>query len=249
MNEPKTEERVAGALDRGTGALKAAGVEAPGLEAEFLLTYLLDIKRHELFTHPDTPLTLEQSSLFTAQITRRAEGEPAQYITAVLIPGARITATDLSDEALKVAGENAKSNGVADRIELLSGDLFGALESSADMDMMDMANTEAGFDLILSNPPYIASGELSGLQREVAEYEPMSALDGGTDGLDSIIQIIREAPAHLRPGGRLIMEIGYDQAEAVRTLLKSVDGYSDFSIKKDLNGIERMVIAVGGAEN
>ncbi|MBE9528388.1 MAG: peptide chain release factor N(5)-glutamine methyltransferase [Proteobacteria bacterium] len=301
MNDKREQETVAGALGAATETLKEAGLETPGLEAEFLLTYLLDIKRHALFMTPDRPLSKEQSTLFKTQIARRAEGEPPQYITgrtefmghdirvtpATLIPrpeteqlveeaiklvtekgndgaaevqildlctgsgciavsvacalmSAHIVATDLCEEALAVAKENAIATGVADRVEFLSGDLFGALTSPSSTRLF----TSGCFDLILSNPPYIASGELDDLQPEVAEHEPRSALDGGPDGLDAIRRIVKEAPAYLKPGGRLIMEIGYEEAKAVKELLKSSGRFIGFEIKKDLNGIERMVVAV-----
>ncbi len=298
MNDIITEETVAVALGAATEKLKDAGLETPGIEAEFLLTYLLDIRRHDLFMAPDRALSRAQSASFKSQIRRRAAGEPPQYITgrtefmgldikvtpatliprpeteqlveeavklvqdkgntdialldlctgsgciavavAHVLPLASITATDLSTEALTVAKENAEHNGVADRIEFLSGDLFGALVGPSSPGL----STKDGFDLILSNPPYIASGELGSLQTEVAEHEPRSALDGGPDGLDSIRRIVKEAPTHLKPGGRLIMEIGFNEAEAVRELLKSSRQYAEFEIKEDLNGIERMVVAV-----
>lgn len=296
MNDNKEPITVADALEEAIETLKEAGLETPGIEAEFLLTYLLDIRRHVLFMTPGRTLSVVQSVLFKSQIARRALGEPCQYITgctefmgleihvtpATLIPRpeteqlveevvklvaekgndkttevrifdlctgsgciavavahalplATITATDLSEEALTVARENAEHNNVADRIEFLQGDLFEALTCHSSKDC---------FDFILTNPPYIASGELNSLQPEVAEHEPRSALDGGTDGLDSIRRIVKEAPKYLKPGGRLIMEIGFNEAEAVKELLKSSGQYAGFEIKKDLNGIERMVVAV-----
>jgi release factor glutamine methyltransferase len=163
---------------------------------------------------------------------------------------ATITATDLSEEALEVAKENAEHNGVAERIEFLQGDLFKALERDASTGhssgFSSGFNSNDYFDFILSNPPYIASGELNDLQPEVAEHEPRSALDGGPDGLDAIRRIVKEAPKYLKPGGRLIMEIGFGEAEAVKELLKSSGRYADFEIKEDLNGIERMVVAITG---
>ncbi len=292
-------ETVKETLISGTATLKEAGIEAPELETEFLLTYLLDIKRHELFLNPDRLLTEEQSELFRSHIARRRTKEPSQYITgmtefmglpikvnastliprpeteliveevlkiseqeshhavpyrpcildlctgsgciavaiAVQLPGSRIIATDISQEALVVAKENAESNNVSKRIELLRGDLFTALGKK---------RPPEGFDFILSNPPYIVTDELTGLQNEVVEHEPVTALNGGTDGLDFIRRIITEAPCYLKPGGRLIMEIGYDQSDSVTALLKSIDRFADFTIKKDLSGIERMVVAIAG---
>jgi len=122
----------------------------------------------------------------------------------------RVTATDLSEDALRLAKENAAANG-AD-VRFLPGDLFGPFPLKR--------NGRPGkrFNVIVSNPPYIATRVIETLRPEVKDHEPRMALDGGTDGLDFYIRIFREAPFRLAPGGLLALEIGADQGHAVRAL-------------------------------
>ena len=99
---------------------------------------------------------------------------------------------------------------------------------------------EGKFTMILSNPPYIRSAEIAGLQDEVRLYDPAGALDGREDGLYFYRKIIEQSPFYLEDGGYLIFEIGYDQAEAVRNLM-SESRYTDITVKKDLAGLDRIV--------
>ena len=102
-------------------------------------------------------------------------------------------------------------------------------------------NVQGDFDLIVCNPPYVRSDVIPTLDEEVRGHEPMLALDGGADGLDIYRRIAEEAPDHLRSGGRLMMEIGFDQAEDVSTLLRH--DFDDIQMKKDLAGLDRVVTA------
>lgn len=145
---------------------------------------------------------------------------------ALACPKAEVTAVDVSADALCVARENAQRLGA--RVRFLHSDLFTAL-------------TDERFDLIVSNPPYIESGEMETLQREV-RCEPRLALDGGADGLSFYRRLCREAPMHLSCGGAVLFEVGYDQAAAVSSLLKETVG-EPFT-RLDLCGIERVVGAV-----
>ena len=145
-------------------------------------------------------------------------------------PSARVTATDLSNEALEVARDNARRLGLEDRIDFRRGDLFEALGAGNER-----------FDLILSNPPYIAEGEWDSLPANVLS-EPRIALWGGRAGLETMGRLIDLAPGHLAPGGWLALEIGHRQAAAVRERLDKA-GLTDISVLKDFSGIER--IAVG----
>jgi release factor glutamine methyltransferase len=122
-------------------------------------------------------------------------------------PTARFVAIDLSVEALAVARRNAESLGLADRVEFRQGDLYEPVEG------------EPAFDAILSNPPYIPTGDIAGLERGVRDYEPHLALDGGPDGLDVVRRLIAGAPSRLKPGGHLILEIGTAQEGPVRDLI------------------------------
>lgn len=134
---------------------------------------------------------------------------------------------DLSAEALDQARANAESLGVADRFEALAGHWFAPL-------------TGGGFDLIVSNPPYIATGVIKTLAPGVRDFDPMAALDGGPDGLAPYRIIASEAMAYLKPGGALALEIGHDQGHMVKALLKAA-GFTDIGVASDLAGHDRMV--------
>lgn len=144
----------------------------------------------------------------------------------LLCPQAQVVLSDVSEGALAVAGENARSLGAP--VELVQGDLF--------------ENVQGTFDYILSNPPYIPSKVIDGLMPEVRDHEPRLALDGTEDGLHFYRRIVREATKRLRPGGRLLFEIGQEQGEALLLLLQEA-GYEETAIRQDLAGLDR--IAVG----
>ncbi|MBQ6621322.1 MAG: peptide chain release factor N(5)-glutamine methyltransferase [Mogibacterium sp.] len=144
---------------------------------------------------------------------------------------AEVTMTDISPGAVSTAIGNAQLNGVFDRCIFLTGDLFDALPEGKE------------YDLILCNPPYIASKVIETLDREVKEHEPRLALDGGEDGLVYYWRIAQEAHEHLSEGGYLALEIGYDQGEAVRKLLTETGRYRTTVVVPDLNGLDRVVIA------
>ena len=143
--------------------------------------------------------------------------------------GADVTLTDVSEAALKVAAENAASNKA--EVRIIKSDMFQGLDPSEK------------FTMIVSNPPYIADSEIAELEPEVKDHDPMVALAGGADGLDFYRVIAREAPAHLTPGGHLLLEIGYDQGETVPALLREA-GFTDIQVLKDLAGNDRVVAAV-----
>ena len=144
--------------------------------------------------------------------------------------GARAVALDKSAAALGVAKMNAADQSVADRIDFAVSDCFSSLDSR-----------EHQFDLVVSNPPYVSGSMMAGLQREVRDHEPSMALSPGPDGLSMIRRLLQEAPAFLKPNGQMIMEIGFDQGEAIRSL---VDGevWSLLDIRPDLQGIPRIVV-------
>ena len=141
--------------------------------------------------------------------------------------------TDLSREALAVAEENGKRLGLADRVTWLQGDLFEALKD----------RPEERFDLIISNPPYIPTEVIGTLEPEVKDREPFMALDGGLDGLDFYRRILAEAWKHLCISGAVMLEIGYDQGEAVRQMMEEY-GYHDIRILRDYAGNDRVAAAV-----
>lgn len=147
-----------------------------------------------------------------------------------LEPRTRFTAVDISPDALEVAHRNAAKHGVAGRIDFRRGDLFGALTESD------------RFDLILSNPPYIPPTEISELAIEVRDHEPRIALDGGPDGLAFYRRIAADAGRFLNPGGRVLVEIGHTQADAVTALFLNA-GWAAAAVTKDLAGRTRVVTA------
>ena len=145
---------------------------------------------------------------------------------------ARGFALDISDAALAVAARNAARHGVAERLRLLVSDCFDALRSDGRVGLR--------FDLVASNPPYVAESDLEGLQKEVREHEPRGALTPGGDGLSVIRRLIREAPHFLKPGGHLLIEIGFDQHGQVAALVDP-SVWTLLGIHKDLQGIPRTV--------
>jgi release factor glutamine methyltransferase len=144
---------------------------------------------------------------------------------------ARVTAVELSPDALAVARRNAARAGVAERIEFLQGDLLAPLKSGS------------LFDLVVSNPPYIAIGEFPSLAPEVRDHEPRIALDGGPDGLAFYRRIASGVGPFLKPGGRLLMEIGFTQDDAVRAILSARTELELGATIKDMSGHPRVVVA------
>jgi release factor glutamine methyltransferase len=145
---------------------------------------------------------------------------------AKALPEAQVLSVDISGEALAVARDNAQRNGVS--VEFVEGSLLEPF-------------TGRRFDMIVSNPPYIPAADLDTLQQEVRGYEPLSALDGGADGLDFYRRITQAAPDYLNPGGWLLFEVGAGQAPQVLELLGAGGlGKESFTVL-DPAGIERVV--------
>ena len=143
-------------------------------------------------------------------------------------PRWHIVATDLSMAALLIARENARRHEVIDRISFVQADLLGAFSASHK------------FDWVVSNPPYIPERDLAQLSADVREYEPMLALNGGSDGLDVIRRIIAGACTVLKPGGTLAMEMGHGQSQDIQNIVNNTEKYSGCSIVKDYSGIPRV---------
>jgi release factor glutamine methyltransferase len=148
------------------------------------------------------------------------------------VKAARVTAVDVSPDAVAVATRNAKRNGVADRVRVLTGNLFAAIEPGTT------------FDLIASNPPYIPPAEIETLMPEVKDHEPRIALDGGTDGLAFYRRLTAEARGWLKPGGLLAVEISPTQGDAVRELFETA-GLKSVAVVKDRGGRMRVVCGTG----
>ena len=146
------------------------------------------------------------------------------------VPGAMVYATEISPPALALAQNNATAHGVSRSIRFLKEDLF-----------KPAAKASGWADMVVSNPPYIPSGEIDGLEPEVRS-EPRLALDGGKDGLDAIRAIAADAPRHIKKDGFLLLEIGAPQGPAVRDILEKAGG-REVEIRKDLQGLDRIAVA------
>ncbi len=138
----------------------------------------------------------------------------------------KVTASDISEDAIDTASENARE--LRAKVKFIRGNMFNPLKGRK-------------FDMIVSNPPYIKTNMISILQEEVKDHEPLTALDGGRDGLDFYRTIVDNAADYLKAGGFLLMEIGYDQGEDLRKMLKDSGKYSPAEVIKDLPGRDRVV--------
>ncbi len=150
---------------------------------------------------------------------------------------AKIYAVDISEKALRVAIENARRQGVEDRIDFIQGNLFEPFTVHGSQFTVHGSK----FGLIVSNPPYIPSNDIDLLQPEVKDYELREALDGGPDGLFYIKKIIEDAPGYLKAGGSLLLEIGYGQKEGVCESAEDRGRYLRPEVVKDFAGIDRVV--------
>jgi release factor glutamine methyltransferase len=196
---------------------------------------MLGVNPHVLTPRPDTEVIVDlvlaaypEGRAFTLLDLGIGSGAIALAILAER-PAARALGVDLSEEALAVARDNAASLGLDGRLALLRGDWTTGIG-------------DASFDLVVSNPPYIASGEIETLDPEVRDHEPRLALDGGADGLDAYRRLAPEALRVLRPDGLMAFEIGHTQAEAVAELLRGA-GAQDIRVHRDLANRDRVVTA------
>ncbi len=143
-------------------------------------------------------------------------------------PDAQVVAVDIDRRALVCARRNVLRHGLGDRVELRRSDWFARVPES--------------FHLVVANPPYIATSELPRLPREVRDYEPRRALDGGDGGMEHLLHILRLAPRHLLPGGRLLLELAPHQAPLLREFAKHTPSLVEVRVEKDLAGKERFLI-------
>lgn len=149
---------------------------------------------------------------------------------AKYLPHAELTAIDISDEALSIARKNAEQLGMMNRVRFLQGDLLAPVAGEA-------------FDLVISNPPYIASEVMETLPITVKNFEPKGALEGGPGGTAIIEKIAGQAVTSLKPGGYLVMEIGADQGKSVTALLERLGVYGSVTVLPDHAGLPRVVKA------
>jgi release factor glutamine methyltransferase len=165
------------------------------------------------------------------------------------LPHAEVVATDISEPALEVARRNAARHGVAERVHFLQRDLLTGLAQTDPSGVVARyamaASTQNGplFDLIVSNPPYIARNEAEQLQREVRDHEPHAALFGGATGTEMYQRLIDQARELLRDRGILVLELGHDSAEHVRGIFDAQPAWTKVAITMDLAGIPRVLAA------
>ena len=195
------------------------------------------VKEGVLIPRPDTETLVEEIIQLCKNKNEEINivdiGTGSGAITVSLakyIKNSKITSLDISDIPLEVGKINAVNNGVDNRIEFLKSDVFTAIN-----------NTEKKFDIIVSNPPNIPKKDIETLHTQVKDYEPYNALEGGEDGLDFYRQITEESIKYLKQGGILAYEVGHDQAEDVSKIMK-YHGYDKIYTKKDIQGIDRVVI-------
>lgn len=188
------------------------------------------VDENVLIPRQETELLVEEAGKYSKglKILDMCTGSGCIIISLVKLYGAASSAgADISKEALDMACKNAKEHGVD--VDFINSNLF--------------QNIKERYDIIISNPPYIKSSIIEGLMPEVRNYEPKAALDGGADGLWFYREIAKNAPKHLTPHGRILLEIGHDQAESVSSLL-NLNDFTDISVKKDYSGNERIISAV-----
>ena len=193
------------------------------------------VKEGVLIPRPDTEVLVEE----VIELAKKKDaknildiGTGSGAITVSLakyLENVKVTSVDISDIALEIGKRNAISNEVDDRINFVKSDLFTNIDK------------ETKFDIIVSNPPYIKREVIDTLDKQVKDYEPYNALEGGVDGLDFYRAITKRAKEYLKKDGILAYEVGHDQSEDVSKLME-MDGYTNIYTLKDLQQIDRVVI-------
>ncbi len=217
------------------------------------------VNRHALAPRPETELLAELGWQFLSTLNLQPStaldfGTGSGCIAialAVKCPSAKVVATDVSPDALALARQNAGRHNAAERIEFLQSDGFAALQNAGQASCLfpsEKKKLETGgtpvlhFDLIISNPPYIPSAEVATLQPEVRDFDPRVALDGGTDGLDFYRLIAAHAAAFLKSDGKIMLEFGDGQAQAVRKIFENEKWIVE-AVKEDYSRRPRILVA------
>ncbi len=203
----------------------------------------LHVDARVLIPRPETELLIEQAVIVLSKAPFKAPLRILEIGTgsgAIAISLARelknafMVATDVSNEALRLAKANARGAGVDQRIAFVQGDLFAPFRRVGD---------KGGVDVVVSNPPYVVRSEIGALAKEVKNHEPLTALDGGEDGLDFYRRIIDQAPAYLNDPGWLLLEMGQGQGASVSRLIRQRGAFQAPELVQDLAGIERVIKA------
>jgi len=226
------------------------------------------VSRHALVPRPETEMLAELGWQFLQGRAELPASQGAQprvpasaldfgtgtgciaIALAAKCPQTQIVATDVSTDALTLAKENAAHNNIAGRIEFLEGDGFASLRGAAELRHLahEFANTNTRegrphpFDLVISNPPYIPSAEIATLEPEVRDFDPRTALDGGADGLDFYRRLAAEAKPFLKPDGKIMLEFGDGQAEAIKNIFENEKWVVE-AVKEDYSQRARILVA------
>jgi release factor glutamine methyltransferase len=201
----------------------------------------LEVNADVLIPRPDTETLVEN----VLQTVRHVTGLEAPRVLdlctgsaciaaaiATNLKSATVVAIDISPPAIAVARRNIESLKLTDRVTIEQGDLFEPISKLVD---------PRPFDIIVANPPYIATGQMASLDASVKDYEPAIALDGGPDGLTIHRRILQGAPAHLMPNGLVFLEIAFDQGPAIKQLAAEFDEFEDARLLKDYGGRDRVL--------
>lgn len=190
-----------------------------------------EVREGVLIPRADTETLAEQALLLAKERNYTTcldlcTGSGCLAVSLAALGSLAVTAADVSPAALRIAAENIQKNNVSTLVTLLGSDMFEQIEGR--------------FDLIVSNPPYIPTGDIPTLMREVREHEPVLALDGGADGLKFYRILAEKGKDYLNPGGAMLLEVGIGQAAEVAGLLLE-NGFLQIEIYRDLSGVERVV--------
>lgn len=200
-----------------------------------------EVTRQTLIPRPDTETLVEnvvqvlkrQLALEHPRILDLCTGSGCiAAAIAYHVKNAVVIATEINPQTAAVARQNIERLGLAGRVSVEEGDLFEPVARLVD---------PQPFDIIVSNPPYIPSGQIASLDRSVRDYEPVGALDGGPDGLAFHRRILMEAPGRLVEGGLVFLEIQFDQGEAARALAEEIGGWTEVRVLKDYSGRDRVL--------
>lgn len=196
-------------------------------------SFTLEVNKGVLIPRPDTEIILEEAlavgkNIIAPRIADIGTGSGAIALAlAKELPEAKITATDISPAALKVAKKNARNLKLGKNIEFLKGDLFAPVKGL--------------FDIIVSNPPYISAAEYEELPRGVKDFEPKIALLAGQTGVEFYEKLIYQSKNHLKKDGWLLMEIGAPQAEKIRDIMQECAFFEDIDVRRDYAGHDRVI--------